>query len=153
MKRAMVGVTPELISQMLLLGNEIHIEVENGLPEDAKFVKMLSDRRTVYLVYESAEFEDIPDQSTEIPVLRPARLTVLDRIPRMMMDEINRIVLQAMNDGSVLIVERARDTVIGTMCCYAQEIGFYVRDTDVESSSDGQIRWEEIISVSIQDVA
>lgn len=69
---------------------------------------------------------------------------------RMMMDEIQRIVLQAKNDGSVLVIERARDRIIGTMRCYQHEDGFYTTDIDDERGFYGPIYWDEVISVSIQ---
>ncbi len=71
-------------------------------------------------------------------------------LQRMMMDDIQSLVLEAKNSGEALAIERARDTVIGTFRCYHGEEGFYANDDDDECGFYGPIMWEEIISVSIQ---
>lgn len=74
MKRAIMLITPELISQLLMEGNEIHVKVESELPEDAKLVDVLpgTDMRYVHFVFESEEFEDITEKDATLPTLKPA---------------------------------------------------------------------------------
>jgi hypothetical protein len=81
MKRAIMQISPELLSQILIEGNEIHVKVENGLPGDTRFV---NGRHVVNLhgdcvfemIYESEEFEDIADGGL-LPILPPAKFMAL----------------------------------------------------------------------------
>lgn len=72
-----------------------------------------------------------------------------ESLQRMMMDDIQEAVLLAKNEGSILVIERARDTVIGSMRCYHNDEGFYVNDDDNEGGFYGPIMWNNIISVKI----
>ena len=83
MKRAIMQMTPELLSQALVEGNEIHCKVENGLPEDAKFINgrhvvNLHGDCVFELIYESEEFEDITDEGAILPLLKPAKFIRLN---------------------------------------------------------------------------
>lgn len=81
-----------------------------------------------------------------------------DRLCRMVFEAIQRTVATAKNDGSILVVERARDTVIGAFRCYQDgqdsegHGGFYTTDLDDANGFYGPIMWDEIISVSIKGV-
>lgn len=80
MKRAVMQMSAELLSQILIEGNEIHIKVENGLPEDAKFVSCSYTnfpKPTFSLIYDSEKFEDVPTDA-RLPRLKPAMFTRLD---------------------------------------------------------------------------
>lgn len=70
MKRAILKIAPELLG-MLCKQSEIHLTVENPLPDDAKCVNTYYDGRDMLLTYESEEFEDIPDgeQIPDIPAV------------------------------------------------------------------------------------
>lgn len=80
MKQAMMVMSGALLSQILIETDEIHVKVENGLPEDAKFVEMRYnfDDNEWYFVFESNTFEDITDKTAAMPLLPPAKFTRLD---------------------------------------------------------------------------
>lgn len=82
MKRAIMQMTGALLSQILIEGNEIHVKVENGLPEDAKFVNgrhvvNLQGVLVFELIYESEEFEDV-EEGGLLPILKPAMFTRME---------------------------------------------------------------------------
>lgn len=82
MKRAIIQITPELLSEMLIEGREIHLKVENGLPEDVKFIngRYIIDAfgcTVIQLIYESEEFEDISEGGV-VPILKPAMFTRME---------------------------------------------------------------------------
>lgn len=85
--------------------------------------------------------------------------SVNNSLRRMVFDDIQKIVSDAKEDGSTLVVERARDAVIGTFRCYQDgedsegHGGFYTTDLDDDNGFYGPIMWDEIISVSIQEAA
>lgn len=79
MKRAIMQISCELLSQILIEGSEIHVKVENGLPEDAKFVNgrhvvNLQGVLVFELIYESEEFEDVAEGGL-LPILKPVMFT------------------------------------------------------------------------------
>ncbi len=82
MKRAIMQITPELVSQILIKGGEIHVKVESGLPEDVKFINgrhvvNLHGNCVFEMIYESEEFEDIKEGGL-LPLLRPVKFTTLN---------------------------------------------------------------------------
>lgn len=75
-------IMPELLSQTLIEGNEIHVKVENGLPEDAKLINgrhvvNLYGNLVFELIYESEEFEDV-EEGGLLPILKPAMFTRME---------------------------------------------------------------------------
>jgi len=46
-----IRITPELLFAIFTDGNEIHLKVENGIPEDAEFVMFGVERDVVTLFY------------------------------------------------------------------------------------------------------
>jgi len=72
MKRARLEVSPQFWA-CLVTQDEMHVKIENALPEDAKYIETRwdFDRGLLYMTFESEEFEDIPDEGAVMPFITP----------------------------------------------------------------------------------
>jgi len=70
MKIAVLRITPEFLGHLFFnREKEIHLRIENGLPDDAEFYAGRYNYRTgnFELYYESEKFKDIPIPALSIP--------------------------------------------------------------------------------------
>ncbi|KKN41975.1 hypothetical protein LCGC14_0717790 [marine sediment metagenome] len=76
MKRAALYVSPQFWGSMLKQ-DEMHVKIENPLPDDAKYIETRydMDRGLLYMIFESEEFEDITDKGAMIPEIPPIMFT------------------------------------------------------------------------------
>jgi len=79
MKRAILEMPARFLHYIFIVNNDYHIRVEHGLPEDAKFMACYYDhqRHVFQLLYESKEFEDIPE-GDPLPTLEPVVAKTID---------------------------------------------------------------------------
>lgn len=71
MRRAILTVTPEFFLAMLHGGlHEAYEVIEEGVPDDAKVVGARFVNQRFYILLESAEFEDVPENQMW-PSLKP----------------------------------------------------------------------------------
>lgn len=71
MRRAILKVSPVFLGEFFRNG-EVHIKIESGLPDDAKFIGVQYDHKKdcFDLCYESTEFAEIKEDEP-MPVLPP----------------------------------------------------------------------------------
>lgn len=82
MRQAILEIPEDALDMMFVKqpqGGELHLEIVNALPEDAKMLacRYVFDRRIFQLVYESDEFEDI-SKSERLPVLPAIEFKQID---------------------------------------------------------------------------
>ena len=72
MKKAIIRISGELLVEMFRDGGMRKYSVENGLPEDARFIGAESsyDGKTADLVFESDSFADVIE-GNDPPLVRP----------------------------------------------------------------------------------
>lgn len=80
MKRARLEVSPQFWADLLKC-DEMHVKIENPLPEDAKYIETRYniEEDLLYMVFESEEFEDITDEGAEMPVITPVWFTTMEK--------------------------------------------------------------------------
>jgi len=78
MKRARLEVSPQFWVTRLK-SDEMHVKIENSLPDDVKYIdtRYDFDCDVLYIVCESEEFEDVSEDG-ELPVIKPVRFTTME---------------------------------------------------------------------------